>query len=185
MSDAKSTLEPGRKGVRVQAGRKRRSAARLAAVQALYQINLTGADPASVVVEFREHRLGQDPAGGGGPATIEPDAGYFEALVRGVIGRREEIDAMLIPALAEGWTLARLEVVLRAALRLGTFELLAITDVPARVVINEYVNIAHMFFAGKEPGFINGVLDRLARRLRPSELTGADAGSRIGGHQGA
>ena len=185
MNRTKSTSDPGRKGERAPAQRKRRSAARLAAAQALYQIDLTGADPALVVVEFREHRLGQDPAGGGGAAKTEPDAAYFERLVRGVVERRAEIDAMLAPALAEGWTLARLEVVLRAALRLGAFELIALGDVPARVVINEYVNIAHMFFAGKEPGFINGVLDRLARRLRPSELEGAEAGSRIGDHQGA
>lgn len=167
----------------------KRSAARLAAVQALYQIDLTNADPNAVVAEFREHRLGHaDPTDEARPAT-EADAELFAKIVVGASSRRAELDGMIAPALAEGWTLVRIDMVLRAMLRAGAFELLALANVPARVVINEYVNVAHMFFAGKEPGFVNGVLDRLARRLRERELQERDGGDRQGtagdGDQGA
>ncbi|HEX6980002.1 MAG TPA: transcription antitermination factor NusB [Alphaproteobacteria bacterium] len=144
--------------------RSRRSAARLAAVQALYQIDLTSSDSKTVIDEFRSHRL--DAAGD------QPDAAYFGEIVAGVDARRTEIDSMLAALLAEGWTIARLETVLRAVLRAGAFELIARGDVPARVVIDEYVQVAHAFFAGKEPAVVNGVLDRLARRVRPDEFEG-------------
>lgn len=149
--------------------RNKRSAARLAAVQALYQIELTGALPAAVIEEFRGHRLGVSPEDDGPSAA---DESYFSELVSGASARREEIDAAIIPLLAAGWTLVRLEAVTRAMLRAGGFELLARGDVPARVVIDEYMQIAHAFFSGKEPAFVNGVLDRLARRFRPDEIDG-------------
>lgn len=160
-----------------------RSAARLAAVQALYQIDVTGEAANGVVAEFHHHRLGPDAAGD--PPAADVDDGLFNALVHGASSRRDEIDALVVPALATGWTLPRLEIVLRSILRAACFELLALSEVPARTVIDEYVNIAHMFFAGREPAFVNGILDRLARRLRPDELTPLRAGDGPGGHQGA
>ncbi|MGQ0662612.1 MAG: transcription antitermination factor NusB [Pseudomonadota bacterium] len=139
----------------------KRSRARLAAVQALYQIDLTGAAPGAVIEEFRLHRLAGQAAA---------DAALFADLVEGACATQADIDALLRSALAEGWTLERLESVLRAALRAGVYELMAHADVPARVAINEYVDIAHAFAVGRDVGFLNGVLDRLARRLRPGEL---------------
>lgn len=146
--------------------RAKRRAARLAAVQALYQIDLIGAAPPTVIEEFKAHRLRED--------EREPtDAEYFTAIVEGASGQRAQIDATLSPLLAEGWAFERLEVVLRAILRAAAFELIGRGDVPARVTITEYVEIARGFFAGKEPGFVNGLLDKLARQLRPDEFSTA------------
>jgi N utilization substance protein B len=144
----------------------RKSAARLAAVQALYQIELNDADVEGVILEFMAHRLPKAPV----------DTLLFSDVVRGAVRRREEIDARLRPALAVGWPLDRLEAVLRAILRCGVYELLMRPDVPARPAISEYVNVAHAFFAGDEPGFVNGVLNRIARDLRPHEFEGRDDG---------
>lgn len=154
---------------RTHSGR-RRSAARLAAVQALYQIELAGASAESVIREFEQHGLGTDREGG---RLGEADAQLFGDLVRGVAGRQDELDQLIAGSLAPGWPLARLEAVLRAILRAGAFELLVATDVPAPVVISEYLDIAHAFFAGKEPGLVNGVLDHLARTLRPAQELGS------------
>ena len=158
--------DPGARA-RSQRSASRRSATRLAAVQALYQIDLTGAEVDGVVEEFRKHRLGVDDEDS---AMEKSDERLFAELVTGVMARRAELDAQLAPALVEGWSLDRLEVVLRCILRLGTFELMARRRVPARVVISEHVDLAHAFFSGGEPGMVNGVLDRLARSLRPGEL---------------
>lgn len=155
----------------------RRSVARLSAVQALYQIEITQSDPETVLREFLKHRL--ERPGGGGEEEIplaDPDAELFTDLVRGVSARREDLDGMITAALTKDWTVDRLESVLRAALRSGAYELLARPDVPARVIISEYVDIAHAFFSGPEPGLVNGVLDRIARPLRPGELSGAQEG---------
>jgi transcription antitermination protein NusB len=152
---------------------RRRTAARLAAVQALYQIDLTDAAPESVIREFTQHGLDTDsePIG-------EVDELLFADLVRGAASRKAEIDHLLGEALAPDWPVERLERVLCAILRVGAYELLARDDVPMPVVISEYLDIGHAFFAGKEPGLVNGVLDRLARTLRPGELAGdhRDAG---------
>ena len=176
-----------RKSRSAASGRARagRSAARLAAVQALYQIDLTGEAPNGVVAEFQDHRLGLDASRDDKPTSADVDEGLFNALVHGASSRRAEIDALVAPALAAGWTLPRLEIVLRATLRAACFELLALTEVPARTVIDEYVTIAHMFFAGREPAFVNGILDRLARRLRPDELADLRTGDGPGDDQGA
>lgn len=144
----------------------RKSAARLAAVQALYQIELNDADVEGVILEFMTHRLSKGPV----------DTVLFSDVVRGAVRRREEIDALLRPVLAAGWPLDRLESVMRAILRCGVYELLMRPDVPARPAISEYVNVAHAFFAGDEPGFVNGVLNRLARDLRPHEFEGRHDG---------
>jgi N utilization substance protein B len=159
MADAKpaNAAEPGR----------RRTASRLAAVQALYQIDVTGTSPANVVGEFIKHRLGGD-------VEMEnfavADEGLFAELVEGTSARRDDIDRGISSALTPDWPLVRLEIILRAILRAGVYELLARPQVPAPVIISEYLDIAHAFFAGKEPGLVNGVLDSLARTLRPEGL---------------
>ncbi len=152
---------------RAQESRRARSVARLGAVQALYQMELTGTGVDSVIEEFRRHRLGRDIEG---VATAEADVEFFDDLVRGVVGRQVAIDKQVNARLAEGWRLARLDSILRALLRAATFELMARADVPARVVIDEYVELACAFFDGSETGFVNGALDRIARVLRPNEL---------------
>lgn len=149
----------------------RRSAARLAAIQALYQIEVTGAGADDTVGEFLQYRHGATTEGGS-TLKIAPD--QFARLVRGVSARREEIDTLIAGALSSGWTLGRIERLLLAVLRAGTFELLADAEVPARVVIDEYVEVARAFFGRGEPGFANGVLDRLAHDLRSSEFTDGD-----------
>jgi N utilization substance protein B len=148
----------------------RRSAARLAAVQALYQVELTGAEgPAagpSVVREFAKHPIGREVDG---QDLIAADPELFADIVNGVLQRRDELDAAISGALTPDWPLERLEIILRAILRAGCYELIGRIDVPAPVIINEYVEVAHAFFAGKEPAMVNGVLDRVAQRLRPAE----------------
>ena len=157
-------------------GAGKRGLARLAAVQALYQIELTSANAGAVVSEFLSHRLGREIDG---DQYAEADRGFFADLVKGCNERQADVDGIVAAALPPDWPLARLESVLRAILRAGTYELLARSDVPARVAINEYVEIAHAFFSGKEPGMANGVLDRIARTLREAELsgTGRDGGT--------
>jgi transcription antitermination protein NusB len=147
----------------------KRGLARLAAVQALYQIELTSTDADAVVSEFLAHRLGREIDG---DHYAEADRGFFADIVRGCTERREDVDAIVAASLPADWPLARLESVLRAILRAGAYELLARADVPARVAINEYVEIANAFFSGKEPGMVNGVLDGIARALRGAELSG-------------
>lgn len=147
-----------------------RSAARLAAVQALYQLEFGDGSPAqiaAVVEEFLHHRLGQEVEG---EQYRRADRDHFVAVVRGAHARLAEIDGMIASALAPGWSLARIGTLQRAILRAGTHELQSCPDVPVRVVINEYVDLAHAFFEGSEPGFVNGVLDRLARVLREAEM---------------
>ena len=154
-------------------GRKR-TVARLAAVQALYQIDLADAKPDAVIAEFVKHRLGREVDG---QNYGEADAELFADIVRGAMARQADIDRALAGALTPDWPLARVETVLRAILRAGAYELFARPDVPARVAISEYLDVAHAFYAGKEPGLVNGVLDRLAHLVRPSDLgEGGDDG---------
>jgi N utilization substance protein B len=166
--------QPGR--IRAAAAQ-RRSVARLLAVQALYQIELNRLAPASaeidaVVGEFVRHRLGQEIEG---EHYGEADRTLFIDIVRGTSSRQGELDEMLTSALSDEWPIHRLETVLRAILRAGTYELVARPDIPPRVIISEYLDVAHAFFAGKEPAMVNGVLDRLARTLRAEDL-GSDRG---------
>jgi N utilization substance protein B len=158
---------------RAKAGTIKRSLARLAAVQALYQIDLNDAPVETVLAELRE-RGGDEEGFGAADDTL------FADIVRGAIANRDDLDGMLNEALAPDWVVPRLEAVLRAVLRGGAYELLARLEIPARVVLNEYVDIAHAFFAGKEPRLVNGVLDRVAHRLRPEEL-GAKSDERAPG----
>lgn len=150
----------------------RHSQARLAALQALYQIDMTGTAAGVVIPEFIEHRFADgDPETGPGENT---NAKLFAVLVHGVCDRREELDVGLRPMLPEDWPLSRLELLMRAILRLAAFELNARPEVPAAVVLTEYVNLAHEFLSRAEAGMVNAVLDRLARHARPGELTGHD-----------
>jgi transcription antitermination protein NusB len=137
-----------------------RRAARLAAVQALYQMELAGAGAEEVTEEFETHRFGDVPT----------DAAFFKSIVEGVPAHQAEIDKAIANCLSQTWTLARVDSILRAILRAGGLELVALRDVPARVVIDEYVGIAHDFFAGDEPGFVNAALDAMARRKRAKEF---------------
>ena len=164
--------EPQAAWMRGAAGR-RRSVARLLAVQALYQIELNkieasgGAAVDAVIAEFVKHRLGQEIEG---ENYGEADRALFADIVRGASARQGELDGMISAALSEEWPLHRLETILRAILRAGAYELLARADVPPRVIISEYLDVAHAFFAGKEPAMVNGVLDRIARVLRANDL---------------
>ena len=147
--------------------RQSRSVARLAAVQALYQVDLLGERPEVVCREFGEHRLSHlfESVEEEGPSP-DVDREWFQILVKGAWAAHVRLDPELEDSLAEGWTLARCGFLLRACLRAGAFELAERTDVPVKVVINEYVELAHLFFDESEAGFVNAVLDRLAPRLR-------------------
>jgi transcription antitermination protein NusB len=140
-----------------------RSAARLAAVQALYQQEMEETPLARLLHEFHTHRLG---------ATIEDatyvnaEATFFDDIVQGVDSRRAEIDAVITETLSEGWTLDRVDRPMRQILRAGTYELLARADIPVGSVINEYLDVADAFYARKEKSFVNGVLDAVAKRVR-------------------
>ena len=140
-----------------------RSAARLAAVQALYQHQMEGTPQAKLLDEFHQHRLG---------AEIEDEqyapaeVAFFDDLVIGVLARSDEIDARIVERLAEGWTLARLDKTMVQILRAGTYELLARADVPKKAAISEYVDVAHAFFDEREAKFVNGVLDAVAKDVR-------------------
>jgi len=141
-----------------------RSAARLAAVQALYQQEMEGTPTTRLIHEFHAHRLG---------ATIEDvtyadaEESFFDDLVGGTAARQEEIDALISAKLAEGWSLARLDKPMKAILRVGSYELLARADVPVATVISEYVDVAKAFYDKRESGFVNGLLDALAKGARP------------------
>lgn len=152
-----------------------RSAARLAAVQALYQMDMTGIDLNEVIAEFEAHRFGQEIEG---CQFREAEADFFRDLVQGVVREQLTIDPLIDKQLAEGWRLTRVDSILRAILRAGAFELLSRSDVPAKVVISEYVDIAHAFFADDEPKVVNGILDKLGHKARPHEF--ASEGARDG-----
>ncbi len=148
-------------------GHDTRRAARLAAVQAIYQMELTGVDAEAVAREFIEHRFEQEPEmKSAGPA----DQAFFAEIVRGVPQHQVEIDRSIAKCLAADWRLERVDSILRAILRAGAFELIARRDVPAKVVIDEYLDISHAFFSGDEPGFVNAVLDKLAHAKRTVEF---------------
>ena len=140
-----------------------RSAARLAAVQALYQMEMEGTPLAKLLHEFHEHRLG---------ATIEDatyaeaEASFFDDLVSGVDARRAELDEKIRAKLSDGWSLERLDRPMRAILRAGAYELVARPDVPVAAVIDEYLDVADAFYDKREKGFVNGLLDAIARDVR-------------------
>jgi N utilization substance protein B len=146
----------------MSAGTDARRAARMAAVQALYQMELAGTGAEEVAEEFIVHRFEE--------FSENPDAEFFSAIVTGVPRYQVEIDRAVAASLSENWTMARVDSILRAILRAGVFELIARRDVPAKVVIDEYVGLAREFFSGDEPGFVNAALDTMARRKRAKEF---------------
>lgn len=153
---------------RQRSGSRRRSVARLAAVQALYQLEANSeAEPEAVVNEFVRHRFGEEIDG---DRLGEADPAFFADIVRGVAADQERLDAEISAKLVEDWPLLRLNSVLRGILRAGAYELTHRPDIPPRVAISEYTAVAYAFFTGKEPGMANGVLDRLGRSLRPTEM---------------
>ena len=143
--------------------RKARAAARLAAVQALYQHEMEAMPIARLLDEFHQHRLGME---------IDDDqyalaeTAFFDDIVSGALARRDEIDGLISAKLAEGWKLERLDRTMLQILRAGTYELLARADVPTGTAISEYVDVAHAFFDAKEAKFVNGVLDAVAKAVR-------------------
>ncbi len=145
----------------------KRGAARLAAVQALYQMEVGGAGVLDVVAEYENLRLGKEVDG---EQYLDADASWFRGIVAGVVKAQREIDPVIHDALPPTWPLARIDTLLRALLRAGVFELRHRADVPARVIINEYVDVAKAFFGDEETHLVNGLLDRVARQAREDEL---------------
>ena len=137
-----------------------RSAARLGAVQALYQMDIAHTDLADVLAEFSSVRLGEEL---GDEQNIKPDTAFLNDIVSGVVKSQFDLDPQINKCLADGWKLHRLDATLRATLRAGAYELSLRQDVPAKVTISEYIDVARAFFAGDEPKVVNGVLDKLAR----------------------
>lgn len=151
----------------------RRGAARLGAVQALYQMDVAGTDLVTTLAEFENHRLGKDLEG---DELIGADVTFFRELVSGVVKLQRRVDQQIDEAIERGWPLTRLDLTLRAVLRAAVYELIERRDVPPRVVISEYVDIARAFFDdGDEPGLANAILDAIARRVREDELAGGRA----------
>ena len=140
-----------------------RSAARLAAVQALYQHQMEGTAQARLLDEFHQHRLGREIED---EQYAEADVDFFDDVVAGTLARSEEIDALLVARLAQGWTLARLDKTMLQILRAGTYELMARPDVPVGTAISEYVDVAHAFFDEREAKFVNGILDAVGKVVR-------------------
>jgi N utilization substance protein B len=148
----------------------RRGAARLAAVQALYQMDIAATPLNEILAEFESHRLGREVDG---EEYLPAEAAHFRAVVEGVVADQRRLDPMIDAALTKGWPLKRIETVLRAILRAGVYELDKKPDVPARVVVTEYVDVAHAFVDREETGMVNAVLDQLARQLRAGEFDAA------------
>ncbi|MBN8958235.1 MAG: transcription antitermination factor NusB [Rhizobiales bacterium] len=144
----------------------KRGAARLAAVQALYQMDVAAKGLNEIFAEFESHWMGQEVDG----SQYRPaEAAFFRDIVGGVVREQRELDPMIDAALAGGWPLKRIEALMRALLRAGVYELKHRADVPMRVVISEYVDVAHAFLDKDETGMVNAVLDQLGRRLRADE----------------
>jgi N utilization substance protein B len=140
-----------------------RGAARLAAVQALYQMDVGGTGVLEIVAEYEAHRLGQELDG---ETYLKADASWFRSIVSGVVREQTRLDPLIGSALQDDWALSRLDSTVRAILRAGAFELLDRKDVPVAVIVTEYVEIAQAFFEEDEPKLVNAVLDRIAKQLR-------------------
>lgn len=141
----------------------RRSGARLAAVQALYQMEQTEQSTRSVIADFMGDRLGLNDEG---EPIEEADPDIFKSIVNGVVERQETIDAAIMKRLATGWKIERLDATSRAILRAAVYELVAEIGLPSQIILDEYVSLAHAFFEGAEPKFINGLLDAVSRDIR-------------------
>ena len=147
----------------MKTGSKARAAARLAAVQALYQFEMEATRLPQLLDEFHRHRLGAEIED---DQYAEADVRFFDDVVKGALARRDEIDSVLAGKLASGWKIERLDRTMLQILRAGAYELLARPDVPTRSVINEYLDVAHAFFEEREAKFVNGVLDAVAKAVR-------------------
>lgn len=161
MSKAPTSEKDGRKA-------NKRGAARLAAVQALYQMDMAGSGLNDILAEFESHWLGREVEGA---QYLPAEAAFFRDIVTGVVREQRVLDPMIDEALQQGWPLKRIETVIRAALRAGAYELSHRRDIPARVVITEYADVAAAFVERDETGMVNAVLDQLARKLRGEEFT--------------
>lgn len=144
-----------------------RSGARLAVVQALYEMEVSGKGVGDALAEFEAFWIGREVEGVMFPPA-EP--AFFRDLLRGVVAEQRMIDPQIDGALTAGWPLRRIEAVLRAILRAGAYELMFRKDVPVRAAISEYVDVAHSFYEGDEPGMVNAVLDKLGRTVRPQDF---------------
>lgn len=145
----------------------KRGAARLSAVQALYQMDVGGMGLTEIVAEYENFRLGREIDG---ETYLEADPSWFRGIVAGVVRDQKIIDPIIHQALTDDWPLSRIDSTLRAILRAAVFEFTKRRDVDARVVVTEYVEVAKAFFDGDEPKMVNGVLDRVARSLRDGEM---------------
>jgi transcription antitermination protein NusB len=145
----------------------RRSAARLAAVQALYQMDIASTGLNEILAEFEGHWIGREVEG---QQYLPAEAAFFRDIVGGVVREQRKLDPLIDDALARSWPLKRIEAILRAVLRAGAYELDHRSDIPARVVVSEYVDIAHAFVERDETGMVNAVLDQIARKLRAAEF---------------
>lgn len=154
-----------------------RSGARLAVVQALYEMDISGKGVLDALAEFEAFWIGREVDG-----ILHPEAetAFFRDLLRGTVEEQRAIDPKLDQALAQGWPLRRIEIVLRAILRAGAYELMFRPDVPVGAAISEYVDVAHSFYTADEPGLVNAVLDRLAREVRPGEVGPAKGAGKAG-----
>jgi transcription antitermination protein NusB len=156
----------------------KRGAARLAAVQALYQMDLAGTGLNEILAEFERHWLGSEVEG----AQYRPaEEAFFRDIVGGVVREQSRLDPQIDAALTSGWPLKRIEAVLRAILRAGAYELACRRDVPAAVVMSEYVDVASAFVDGEETGMVNAVLDQLAHQLRGDEFASSRSSLARGG----
>ncbi|MFA5950501.1 MAG: transcription antitermination factor NusB [Hyphomicrobium sp.] len=178
--------QPRRRKAADPNARKPRSIARMGAVQALYQMDLAGTDAGEVIEEFVSLRFAPPVPDADGVLSDDgedannlegADATFFAEILKGVVRRQREIDPLVDQQLRTGWRLVRVDSILRAILRAGVFELMERSDVPARVTINEYINIAKAFFEADEPKVVNGVLDRIAHKVRAGEFETPDEGS--------
>jgi len=145
----------------------RRGAARLAAVQALYQMDIAGTGLNDILAEFESHWIGREVEGA---QYLPAEAAFFRDVVAGVVREQRKLDPMIDNALSQGWPLKRIEAIMRAVLRAGAYELEHRSDVPARVVVAEYVDVANAFVDRDETGMVNAVLDQIARQLRAGEF---------------
>lgn len=169
-------MSDARAAARAKHRARQRGAARLAAVQALYQMDVAGADLLSTLADFEAHRLDGE-GEGEGERLVAADRAFFRELVAGVVEAQRRIDPVVHGSLIEGWPLKRLDLTLRAILRAGAYEILERPDVPPRVAISEYVDVARAFFdEGEEPSMVNAVLDRVARQARADDLAAPSGG---------
>ncbi|GGI25164.1 transcription antitermination factor NusB [Bradyrhizobium guangdongense] len=160
MSDPKKPGAPEKKA-------NRRGAARLAAVQALYQMDIAGAGINDIFAEFESHWLGNEVEG---DTYLPAEAAFFRDVVSGVVRDQKKLDPLIDEALSKGWPLKRIEAILRAVLRAGAYELQHRKDVPGRVVVSEYVDVANAFVDREETGMVNAVLDQIGRQFRGDEF---------------